>query len=160
MAMGQYRIVRPIAFASSLFAALGTFAPRVSAQSLEGPFRGMYVCQKLQASPDILRAPIDLVVHGGNVEFARPLFNWDGTRVVGTEMASGTIDPDGKLHLRSNWVNRDVNFEADYSGTLTPTGGTFSGTQTWHSANGITGSRTCTAAVVQTATATQSLSKQ
>jgi hypothetical protein len=154
------RSVAPAAFATSLFVAVGAFAPMASAQSLEGPFRGMYVCQKLQGSPDILRAPIDLAVHGENVEFARPLFNFDGTRVVGTEMASGTIDPDGKLRLKSNWVNRDVNFEADYSGTLTPTGGTFSGTQTWHTPGGTSGSRTCTAAVVQTASPSQSLSKQ
>src|SRR5262249_49769014 len=60
-----------------------------------GTHRGMYVCQnKLGAGPDILRVPIDLVVRNGNVEFARPLLNWNGTRIIGNEMAHGTTDPD------------------------------------------------------------------
>jgi len=48
-------------------------------------------------------------------------------------MASGTIDADGKMHLTSTWYNGGVIFHADYNGTLTPSGGTFMGTQTWHS---------------------------
>jgi len=68
------------------------------AQTIEGKFRGMYVCEKLPTTRDILMAPIDLVIKGDNVNFARPLFNLDGTRVVGTEMATGTINSDGQLH--------------------------------------------------------------
>jgi hypothetical protein len=49
---------------------------------------------------------------------------------------------------------------ADYSGTLTPSGGTFMGTQTWHSARGLNGSRTCTAALVQLAATNQSPPQQ
>jgi hypothetical protein len=153
--MTRARIVIPIAFAAPLLAAPVLLAASAAAQPLDGSFRGMYVCQKMQASPDILRAPLDLVVHGEKVEFARPLFNWNGTRVVGSEMASGSVDPDGKMHLTSGWTNRGVTFQADYTGTLSPTGGTFTGTQNWHAANGISGSRTCTAALVQTASAEQ-----
>ena len=76
----------------------------------------------------------DLVIRNGNVEFARPLLNWNATRVIGNEMASGTIDADGKVELTSTWYNSGAIFHAAYSGTLTPSGGTFIGTQTWHSA--------------------------
>ena len=84
--------------------------------------------------PGIFRVPIDLVIRNGNVEFARPLLNWNATRVIGNEMASGTIDADGKVELTSTWYNSGAIFHAAYSGTLTPSGRTFIGTQTWHSA--------------------------
>jgi hypothetical protein len=35
--------------------------------------------------------------------------------VVGNEMASGTIDADGKMHLASTWYNGRAVFHADYS---------------------------------------------
>jgi len=111
-------------------------------------------------APGILRIPIDLVIRNGNVEFARPLLNWNGTRVIGNEMASGTIDPDGKVHLTSTWYNGGLIFHADYSGTLTQSGGTFMGTQTWHSVRGLSGSRTCSAALVQLAATNQSPPQQ
>src|SRR5262249_20803791 len=112
-------------------------------------------CQKLGAGRGILRIPVDLVIRNGNVEFARPLLNWNGTRVIGNEMASGTIDPESKIHLTSTWYNGGIVFHADYSGSLTPSGGTLMGTQTWRSARGVTGSRTCTAALVQLAATDQ-----
>jgi len=114
-----------------------------------GKFRGMYVCEKLPTTRDILRAPLDLVIDGGNVQFARPLFNLDGTRVVGSELGRGTINADGKLHLTSEWSYLGNIAQGDYSGTLTSTGGTLTGTQTWSGPDGA-GSvkRTCTAALV------------
>ena len=125
-------------------------------QAAQGPYRGTYVCQSMIGGAGILRIPIDLVIRNGNVEFARPLLNGPGTRVIGNEMASGTIDGDGKVHLTSAWSNGGIMFRGDYSGTLTPSGGTLMGTQTWHSPRGLNGSRTCTAAVVQLAATNQS----
>jgi hypothetical protein len=112
--------------------------------------------------PGIFRVPIDLVIRNGNVEFSRPLLSWNGrwTQVIGNEMASGTIDADGKVHLTSTWYNGGAIFHADYSGTLTPSGGTFMGTQTWHSARGLNGTRTCTAALVELAATDQSPPQQ
>jgi hypothetical protein len=95
------------------------------------------------------------VVRNGNVEVARPLLNGNGTRVIGNEMASGTIDGDGKVHLTSAWYNSGIVFRAEYRGTLTPGGGTLIGTQNWHSPRGLNGSRTCTAAFVQLAATNQ-----
>src|SRR5215471_17325667 len=138
-----------------LIATTAVAAP--SNEQTAGPYRGMYVWQtKVGAGPGILHAPSDLVIRNGNVEFARPLLNWNGTRLIGNEMAYGTTDPDGKIHLTSTWYNGGILFHADYSGTLTQSGGTFTGTQTWHSPRGLNGSRTCTAALVQLAATNQS----
>jgi hypothetical protein len=118
------------------------------AQILEGKFRGMYVCEKLPTTRDILRAPLDLVVDSGSVLFVRPLFNLDGTRVVGSELGRGTIN-DGKMHLTSEWSYLGNIAQGDYSGTLTSAGGTLTGTQTWRGPDGAGSvSRTCTAALV------------
>jgi len=153
----EHRRIASFGVYSLLFAATTALAAPINEQTVVGPYRGTYVCQnKLGAGPDILRVPIDLVIRNGNVEFARPLLNWNGTRIIGNEMAYGTTDPDGKIHLTSTWYNGGILFHAEYSGTLTPSGGTFMGTQTWHSARGLNGSRTCTAALVQLAATNQS----
>jgi hypothetical protein len=132
----------------SLTVAMPAITGPVRAQSLDGPYRGTYVCEKMRASPDILRAPIDLVVSGTSIRFGRPLFNWDGSRVVGTEMASGTIDGDGKVNLTSEWFFRGFTTQGAYTGTLTASGGTLTGTQSWHGPDSDNGSRACTAAFV------------
>jgi hypothetical protein len=125
------------------------FAGSVDAQALEGKFRGMYVCTKLPTTRDILRTAIDLVVHDNTVQFARPLFNLNGTRVVGTELAAGTFDGDGTLHLASEWSFLGNTSEARYTGTLTATGGTLIGIQNWKGPDGAAPlSRPCAAALV------------
>jgi hypothetical protein len=143
-----------------LVAATPALAAPTSEQAAKGPYRGAYVCQTKTGVPGIFRIPIDLVIRNGNVEFSRPLLNRNATRIIGNEMASGTIDADGKMHLTSTWYNGGVIFHADYSGTLTPSGGTFMGTQTWRGPRGLNGSRTCTAAFVQLAGAGPSPSQQ
>jgi hypothetical protein len=124
------------------------FAPMARAQSVEGIFRGTFVCEKMPAAPDILRAPLDMSIRGSNVQFARPLFNWNGTLVVGSELGTGTVDPEGKLQLTSSWYNSGMTFESEYNGALTKTGGTFSGTQSWRDGRNNSGKRACTAALV------------
>ena len=120
-----------------------------NANALEGKFRGMYVCEKLPTTRDILRAPLDLVIDGNSVQFARPLFNLDGTRVVGSELGRGTIDGDGKLHLTSDWSYLGNTAQGNYSGTITSGGGTLTGTQTWKGTDGAAPlNRSCTAALV------------
>ncbi len=109
----------------------------------------MYVCAKLPTTGDILRAPLDLTVHDGGVHFARPLFNLNGTRVLGSELGAGTIDRDGRVHLTSRWSYLGSTVQGDYSGTLTLEGGTLTGTQTWRSPEGGTPlTRACTTALV------------
>jgi hypothetical protein len=144
-----------IAFAAGVFLALPA-----GAQAPGGAYRGMFVCEKMKASPDILHVPLDLVVRNETVQFARPLFNWNGTRVVGSELGTGTIDPQGNLHLSSRWDNRGVIFQGEYNGTLAATGGTLSGTQSWRGGEGIEGHRNCTAALVTLPGATEHQSEK
>lgn len=118
-------------------------------QGLDGKFRGGYVCEKLPTTRGILRVPIDLAIHDGSVQFARPLFNLDGTVVVGSELGNGTIDAGGMLHLTSDWSYLGNSAQGEYSGRLTPSGGTLTGTQTWRTPDG--GAplrRSCTVALV------------
>jgi hypothetical protein len=124
-----------------------SFAP-AHAQSPQGRFRGGYVCEKLPTTRDILHVPIDLIVEGNKVEFARPLFNLNGRRVVGSEMADGTIDANGKVHLTSQWSYLGNTADAQYSGTLTPAGGTLTGMQTWSGPGADPIIRACAAALV------------
>ena len=133
----------------ALTALLATSFVLANAQALEGKFRGQYVCEKLPTTRGILRVPIDLAVGSNNmVQFARPLFNPDGTRVVGSEMAAGTIDGNGHVHLTSQWSYLGNTADAEYSGTLMQTGGTLTGTQTWSGPGANPVRRTCTAALV------------
>ena len=111
-------------------------AGSVDADAMEGKFRGMYVCAKLPTTRDILRTPVDLIVHDNSVQLARPLFNLTGDRVVGTELAAGTIDGDGTLHLVSKWSFLGNTAEASYTGKLTSEGGTLVGSQNWKGTDG------------------------
>ena len=130
------------------------------AQSFDGTFRGSLVCEKTPATADMLSAPLDMNIRGSNVQFARPLFNLDGTRVIGSELGTGTIDPQGNLHLKSNWYRFGVTVDADYSGALTKTGGTFSGTQSWRDGKNNSGKRACTAALVLAPQVNQAVPQQ
>jgi hypothetical protein len=122
-------------------------------QSLASAYRGMFVCEKLPASADILHVPFDLVVRGNDVQFARPLFNLEGTRVLGSELGAGTVDPGGKVKVASTWEVRGMTVHGDYSGTLTPNGGTLTGTQSWRGPEGEARSRACQVALVPAANA-------
>ena len=156
----EHRRIASFGVYSLLLAVTPALAAPTGEQAVKGPYRGSYVCQTKLGVPGIFRIPIDLVIRNGNVEFARPLLNRDGTPVVGNEMAFGTIDADGKVHLTSTWYNGRAVFHADYNGTLTPSGGTFMGTQTWHGPGGLNGTRTCSAALVQLAATNQSPPQQ
>ena len=147
--MRSSRILGFAALAAGSLASANLTAQSLTAQPLEGKFRGTYVCGKLPTTRNILRVPLDLVIRGNNVQFSRPLFNLKGTRVVGSELGVGTIDQDGRLQLTSQWTYLGNTAEGEYSGTLTPTGGTLTGTQTWTGpAGGPPVVRTCTAALV------------
>ena len=122
------------------------FVPVARAQSFDGAFRGTLVCEKVPATADMLTAPLDISIRGSSVQFARPLFNLNGTRVIGSELGTGTIDAEGKLHLTSTWYRFGVSVETDYNGSVTKTGGTFSGIQTWRDGRNNNGKRNCTAA--------------
>ena len=120
-----------------------------AAVSLDGHYQGTLVCERMPGAPSLLRAPLDLIVAGTDVRLARPMFNLEGTRVTGTEMAGGTIGGDGKLQLVSRGEAFNATFQASYNGTLSVAGGTFTGTQTWTSPFG-SRTRNCNGAFVKT----------
>lgn len=122
-------------------------------QSLANAYRGTFVCEKLPGSADILHVPLDVAIRGNQVESARPLFNLRGTRVLGSELGWGSVDDGGKVHITSTWDVRGIVVHGDYSGTITPGGGTLTGTQSWHGQGGEPRSRTCQAALVPAANA-------
>jgi hypothetical protein len=133
--------------------ALLSFAAR--GEDATNAYRGMFVCEQIPGAVDILHVPIDLAVRGDNVQFARPLFNLQGTRVLGSELGAGTIDTAGKLHITSEWYVRGIAVQGDYSGTLNSGGGTLSGTQSWRGPEGTARSRACHVALVPAPKATR-----
>lgn len=154
------------ALALTLFATAALFSAAASAEtqsqnpSVAGAYRGTFVCEKAPGSVDILHVPLDVVVRGDNVQFARPLFNLRGTRVLGSELGAGEVESGGKVHVTSVWDVRGIVVHGDYSGTLTASGGTLTGTQSWHDLAGETRSRTCQAALVPAPQAQQEAMKQ
>jgi hypothetical protein len=137
--------------AAAAFVAASSFAipSSATAEGLDGTYRGNFVCEKLKQSPDILRAPFDMIVNGRNVIFARPVFNRNGTRVVGSELGSGSIDDTGTVQLKSAWSAGGFGYEGSYSGAIKGKTGTLSGMQSWKTPQGGAESRNCTVAFVQ-----------
>ncbi len=129
--------------------ALGSACLPAAADPFDGTYRGMIVCEKLQTSPNMLRAPLNITIAGKTAIAARPIFNRTGTLVVGSEIATGTVGDDGTIKLISNWKAGRSSYQGSYGGTLSAKGGTLTGTQAWTLPDGQQ-SRTCTAAVVQT----------
>jgi hypothetical protein len=120
-----------------------------AADPLDGAYRGMIVCEKLQTSPFMLRAPFDIVITGKTAVAARPIFNLRGTRVVGSEIATGTVGEDGAVKLTSTWKSGGSSYQGSYGGTLNGKSGTLTGTQAWTMPQGQQ-TRACTVALVQT----------
>lgn len=152
--------MQPSTLVLAIAATASLLAAPARAESLDGAYRGSYVCEKTQATQNILRVPIDVLVTGKDVRFGRPLFNLRGTRVTGTELASGTVDDAGKLHMASDYVVLGFAVHGDYEGTIGPHDGTFTGTQSWQWPDGRRGSRTCVAALVPSPRATHPAAPQ
>lgn len=143
-------LLRTVVVLGMLAAVLAPAAAQSPQPSIEGKFRGGYVCGKLPTTRGILQAPLDVIISGGHVEFARPLFNPDGTVVVGTELGAGDIDANGRLHLTSAWSYLGFKARGEYGGMLTPSGGTLTGSQVWTNADGSDPlTRDCAAALVR-----------
>jgi hypothetical protein len=122
-----------------------------AAIAFEATFRGSYICEQMATTRDALRVPVRLIVDGDTVRFTRPLLDLNGGR-VGVEVARGFISRRGELRLQSRWSLLGNFAHGDYHGTLTPAGGTLTGTQTWTGRGG--GDpvvRGCTVALVRDA---------
>ena len=122
-----------------------------AAAGFDGAYRGGIVCEKLNISQFMLRAPFDIVVAGAKAIAARPIFNLKGTLVVGSEIATGTVADDGTIKLGSSWKAGGSSYQGSYTGILTEKSGTLTGTQAWTMPEGQQ-TRSCTVAVVRTET--------
>ena len=121
---------------------------QASADTLDGAYRGTIVCEKMKNSQFMLQAPFDVTVSGKSVIAARPIFNLKGTRVVASEIATGTLADDGTVRLVSNWKGAGSSFQGNYGGALTDKGAALTGTQAWTTADGAQ-TRACTVAIIQ-----------
>ena len=121
-----------------------------AADGFDGTYRGMIVCEKLNTTQFMLRAPFDVIITGKNAVAARPVFNLKGTLVVGSEIATGTLADDGTIKLSSNWKAGGSSYQGNYGGVFTEKTGTLTGTQAWTMPEGRQ-TRTCTAALVRNA---------
>jgi hypothetical protein len=121
---------------------------RAHAEGVEGTYRGSFVCEKLKQGTDMLRAPFDMNISGKTVVFARPVFNRNGTRVVGSELATGTIEDNGTLQVKSEWTAAGFGYQGSYNGAINGKVGTLTGTQAWKTRSG-TETRNCTVAFAQ-----------
>lgn len=119
-----------------------------SAEGFDGSYRGSLICEKMAVAPDILRAPFDMIVSGKTATFARPVFNVRGTLVIGSELATGTVDDSGAITLTSTWSIGGVSYQGSYSGTIAARSGTMTGKQAWKTQAGNV-ARGCTVAFVQ-----------
>lgn len=120
----------------------------VPSSQLARAYRGVFVCEKQPAAADILHVSADLAIRGDQVQFGRPAFNLRGTRVVGSELGSGSVDHQGIVKITSSWSFRGINIRGAYEGTLTSSGGVLSGTQNWRGPDGASRSRSCQIAFV------------
>jgi hypothetical protein len=121
-----------------------------AADGFDGTYRGMIVCEKLNTSQFMLRAPFDILIAGKNAVAARPVFNLKSTLVVGNEIATGTVADDGTIKLSSNWKAGGSTYQGSYGGVLTEKSGTLTGTQAWTMPEGQQ-TRNCTIALVRNA---------
>jgi hypothetical protein len=119
------------------------------AEGRDGTYRGTIVCEKLKNSQFMLRAPLDVLINGKQVIAVRPVFNIQGTFVVSTEIATGSIGDDGAIKFDSNWKGGSSSFEGSYSGMIAEKTGTLTGRQNWTTATGKE-TRNCTAALILT----------
>ena len=123
-------------------------ATSAHAEGFEGTYRGSFVCEKLKQGPDMLRAPFDMSISGKTVVFARPVFNRNGSRVVGSELATGSVEENGTLQVKSEWTAAGFGYQGSYSGAINGKVGTLTGTQAWKTRGG-TETRNCTVAFAQ-----------
>ncbi len=96
---------------------------------IEGPFTGTLECDKLPWTKARLITAVSLSIRAGLVDFARDVLSVDGSRKVGVETGTGTLDSDGIVQLNTSWISSTARFDGSYVGRVTATGGTLTGKQ-------------------------------
>src|SRR5262249_42612488 len=127
-------------------AVLCVTAAGASAQSPNGKWSGEIRCDKLSFTKGTMKTAFNVTVADGKVTYSRAVYNATGSRVVGTEEGSATVEADGTIKLSAVWKSADANphytYTATHNGTLRGAGGALKGTQIW-SFDGKTENRAC-----------------
>ena len=76
-------------------------ATGVAVETLDGTWRGEMSCAKLSFTKGSQNVPVEVVVSGRSVTFARKVWNQDNSSVVGTEEGSGEVDAKGEIKIAS-----------------------------------------------------------
>jgi hypothetical protein len=89
-----------------------------------------------------------MIVHHRSVDASTDVYDIDGLRLIGAVVVAGTVDSAGVLHFAGTvWTHREL-LRANYTLTLSATGGTLTGTQVWtRDTGGESVTRTCTGIV-------------
>jgi hypothetical protein len=146
MSVGSLRL---ITMAGSVIAIGISFNP-AQPQSFDRAYKGSMECDQIPTSAGILRTTLTMTVRNGRVIASAPVFDIDGLHLITSAVAAGTLDAGGVFHLGYTISTRDAEFHGNYSGTLTATGGTLTGTQVWTQATGGESvTRTCTGIVFE-----------
>ena len=78
------------------------------------------------------------------------MFDLDGREQIWSAVASGAVDAEGRLQIGHTVYERGATFHAEYTGMLTATGGSLTGTQVWTRASAAEEiTRTCTGILVR-----------
>jgi len=102
-------------------------------------------CAKLSFASGPAKIPFEVTVSGALVTYSRQVSSSDGSEFIGIEEGTGIVSPDGKITMKAvgKSAGRKLNYTATYSGNLTDTSGSLTGTQAWTSEHG-TEDRACT----------------
>jgi hypothetical protein len=139
------RLIRLIAMAGSAIAA--PTAGLAQPQSFDGVYRGSLECDQSPPGIENLHTPLAIVVRNGTVVASAPIFDVDGRQEISAAVATGTVDANGVVHLAHTAFTRDASFHGDYTGVLSATGATLTGTQVWTRTGGGGATRTCKGSV-------------
>ena len=114
---------------------LEPMATGMAAEPLDGIWRGEMNCAKLSFTKGSQKVPVEVVVSGRSVTFARKVWNQDNSSVVGTEEGSGEVDANGEIKISSVWKSTAAKprfaFTGSYVGRLQMSVASLTGTQVW-----------------------------
>lgn len=109
---------------------------RTQPNSFDGAYKGTLECE--WGGPEAFRSLLTIIIRDGSVTSS------DGREELAGIPGRGTVDPDGVFRFGYILYARDYSVRADYSGMLSDTGGTLTGTQVLtRETTGDGGTRTC-----------------
>lgn len=115
-------------------------AGRAQSKFFDGAYRGTLECE--QRGVEVFRSLLTMIIRNGLVTGGAPTLGIDGKEEL--IPGPGTVDPDGVFRFGYIFYAGDYTLRANYSGTLSDTGGTLTGTQVLtREATGDGGTRAC-----------------